>query len=120
MPNLFVNLKRFDWRLNLPVLVILGAGLLSLASTKPVLFERQLLWIGIGILIYFLIIKFDWRPFINYRWFILGIYFLLLLLLAATYFFAPSVRGAKSWLPLGPFQFQPSEIAKLVLIMVYA
>ncbi len=34
--------------------------------------------------------------------------------------FAPEVRGAARWLPLGPFSFQPSELMKPGLVIVWA
>lgn len=44
---------------------------------------------------------------------LLGIIAVLIL----TYFFAPKVKGASRWIDLGFIQFQPSEAAKLILIM---
>ncbi|MBQ9564358.1 MAG: rod shape-determining protein RodA [Synergistaceae bacterium] len=41
-----------------------------------------------------------------------------LLLLLATPFLAPRVKGAQSWIPIGGFRFQPSEFAKLSLILM--
>lgn len=54
----------------------------------------------------------------NYKWFIGGIYALSILLLTITYFVAPPVRGVRAWLPVGPLQFQTSELAKFSLILI--
>ena len=110
--------KRLDWLLNFGIIFLFGAGLLSLASTAPRLFWMQLSWgiIGFGLII--LLANFDWRPFINYKWFIGGIYAVSILLLIATYLIAPSVRGTRAWLPIGPLQFQTSELAKFSLILL--
>ena len=113
-------LKNFDWKLNLSVFLLIGGGLLSLISSKPDLFWKQLLFLAIGLIFMFLVIRFDWRPFINHRGVIFGIYFFIILLLIITYIFAPSVRGVKAWLPLGPFQLQASEFAKISLIIIFA
>lgn len=113
-------IKRTDWRLNIAVLFLAAAGLISLLSSRPDLFWKQLLWYVIGFLFIFLIIKFDWRAFINERGAIWGIYLLAVFLLVITYFFAPSIRDAKSWLTVGSFQFQTAEFAKLALIIVLA
>ena len=43
-----------------------------------------------------------------------------LLLLFLTVLFAPKVKGAQSWLSLGFFRFQPSEFAKISLILMLA
>lgn len=113
-------LKSFDWFLNLSVLFLLSVGLLSLLSANQSLFYKQFLFLIIGLIFIFTIIRFDWRPFINYKGIILAIYFSVVLLLAATYFFAPVIRGVRGWLPLGPFQIQTSEFAKIALIIILA
>ena len=113
-------LKFLDWKLNLAILFLTGAGFLSLASAAPNLVFKQLVSLSLGLLLAFLFIKFDWRPYINYRGAVFGIYAGIILLLTLTYFFAPMIRGTKGWLAIGDFRFQVSELAKLVLIIVYA
>lgn len=113
-------LKQLDWKLNIAVLFLLFAGLISLLSAKPDLFYKQLIWIGTGFLLAYFFIKFDWRSLVNYKGVILGIYFLSLALLFLTIIIAPEVRGSKSWIPIGPFQFQTSTFAALALIIVLA
>ncbi len=120
---MFSSLKKLallDWKLNISVLFLAMAGLISLMSSMPDLFWKQLLWYGIGLLFIFLIIQFDWRPFVNYPGVIWGIYLSSVALLVFTYFTAPVIRGARSWLDFGFFQFQPSEFAKLALVIVLA
>ncbi len=113
-------LKQLDWKLNLTIFILMGASLISLASSNRELFYKQLLWYLIGFVLLVIIVWFDWRPYINYRGVIFSLYFLLILLLIATYFLAPTIRGTKGWLPLGPFSLQVSELAKLVLIIFFA
>lgn len=117
---MFSFIKNLDWRLNIGILILIGASLISLASTSKFLFHKQLLWFGLGLFLVFLIVKFDWRPFINYRGVILGFYFLIVGLLVLTLFFAAPIRGTRSWLSFGGFEFQPSELMKLALIILYA
>jgi len=113
-------LKQLDWKLNFAVLFIIAASLTSLISTAPALFHKQLTWLAFGLILLFLITRFDWRPFISYRGVILVFYLLSIVFLLAAYFLAPSIRGTRGWLFLGPFQFQVSEFAKLSLIIFYA
>lgn len=56
----------------------------------------------------------------NYRWFIGGLYGVALILLATAYFTSPVVRNVRSWIFFGPFGFQPVELVKVALILVYA
>jgi rod shape determining protein RodA len=48
------------------------------------------------------------------------LYFLMLILLTAGHFFGVAAQGAQRWLILGPFSFQPSEVAKLIMIICLA
>jgi rod shape determining protein RodA len=104
----------------LPLSAVLAAGLISLFSISRQLFWYQLLWTALGAVIFYFIWRFDWRALINYRWAISGIYGFSLLLLLLTLALAPSIRGAKSWIPIGPFKFQTSELMKAALILIYA
>ncbi|MBI3046305.1 MAG: rod shape-determining protein RodA [Candidatus Harrisonbacteria bacterium] len=113
-------LKRLDWILNFGIIFLLAAGLVSLFSTAPRLAWLQLLWAVLGLAIILALANFDWRPFVNYRWFTFGCYWLSVILLIVTYVVAPPVRGVRAWLPLGPLQVQTSELAKVALILLYS
>lgn len=113
-------LRHLDWKLNLAIFFLMAAGLINLLSVAPSLFYKQLFWIVFGFILMFLIIWFDWRPYINHRGVIFGIYAIVILLLILTYFFAPVIRGVKGWLVVNDFHFQFSELAKLILIVAYA
>lgn len=115
-----MHIKRLDWYLNGAILFLCFAGLLSLASTKPGLFWSQLAWIVIGFLLIILVSNFDWRSIVINKQFIWGIYFIALAALVLTYFIAPSIRGVRAWIVLGPFNFQTSELAKLALIIMFS
>lgn len=47
------------------------------------------------------------------RW----VYYISVLLTAAVYFIGATTNGAARWIPLGPFQFQPSEALKVATLM---
>ncbi|RJQ29343.1 hypothetical protein C4571_01805 [Candidatus Parcubacteria bacterium] len=104
----------------LPVGILVGAGLLALSSISIELFSLQLLWVGFGILLIFVFYFSDWRLLLNYRWLISGLYVLTLVLLVVAYFKGPVIRETRSWLVLGSFHFQPVELAKVALILIYA
>ncbi len=63
---------------------------------------------------------FDWHLILNYGWLIWGFYGLVNLLLLATLLFAPLTRHIRGWLSVGFVTFQPAELAKVALILVYA
>ncbi|MDP2598375.1 MAG: FtsW/RodA/SpoVE family cell cycle protein [Candidatus Liptonbacteria bacterium] len=104
----------------LPVGILLAASLVTLSSIASNLFWLQLLWAiaGVGVIIFFYF--FDWRTILNYRWIIGGLYASVVLLLFFVYVSGPVVRNIKSWIVLGPLNFQPVELAKIALILLYA
>src|SRR3990167_780148 len=104
----------------LPLSVVLLASMLVLSSISDKFFYKQAGFIALGILFVFLFRKFDWQGILGYRWFILGFYVLSVFFLVLVLFIGPDIRNVKSWLVLGPFSFQPAELAKIALILLYA
>ena len=102
----------------IPVGVILAASLLTLASVSTHLFLLQLAWIGVGVAILVLFHFVDWGALLSYRWAIIGLYVFSIGLLVLVYLKGPVIRNAASWLIVGPFSFQPIELAKIALILL--
>jgi rod shape determining protein RodA len=117
---MFSLFRRQDWWLNGAIFALLGLSLLMLSSIGGGTFRQQLIWIPLGIILIFLFAQIDWRALSSYRWIIFGIYLFSLILLVFTYFFAPVIRNTRSWLVIGPFQFQVSELVKVAIIIFFA
>ena len=113
-------MRTIYWPLIAPVTLLTISSLLILSSISERFFISQLLWISLGAGFMILFYFFDWRPFINYRWIVGSVYIAIILLLLATYIFAPTIRGVRAWIVLGPLQVQTSEFAKAGLILVFA
>ncbi len=80
-------------------------------------FERQLMWSGIcvlGIVVALLL------PVRFYQKGAYPIYIFTMLLLVAALLFGREVNGARSWLSVGPVQFQVSELAKVGTVLAVA
>ena len=107
-------------KLFIPVGVILTANLAILSSISTHLFLLQLAWIGIGVAILVLFYFVDWGALLSYRWAIVALYVFSIGLLVLVYLRGPIIRNAASWLIIGPFSFQPIELAKIALILLYA
>jgi len=110
-------LLHFDWVLVGLVVLLVGAGLLTLWSLVPRLAMRQTLWVGVGTLVALVIVSIDYRSLT--RWALLG-YALGLGALATVLILGRAAQGARRWISLGPVTVQPSELFKLVLIVVLA
>ena len=78
---------------------------------------RQLLFIGISLIIITVIFLLDFRFFHSFSWIIYGasLFFLLVVL-----FVARDINGAKSWIEIAGFRFQPSEFAKVATALALA
>ncbi len=113
---------RVDWPVFLLALVLCGVGLLNVYSGTRVfsssgipLFYRQLVWIllGAGFFFFFSFLGPGVIEEMAWRIFIAVVALLLVVLLVG------KVRGgAQRWLSLGFFNFQPSELAKIALVLV--
>lgn len=116
----FYLYKKLDWPLIFGIVVLIGAGLLSLASTSSYFFWRQLVWGGLFLAILFFGVMFDWRWLVNQAWFRHSFYWLGVALLIALLLYGEPVRGAKSWFIIGDFQFGPSELMKVAAVLMLA
>ncbi len=119
----FLENLNIDWVLVAAIVPLFLAGLISMKGLGPVdedyFFSRQLIWIGIGFVLFFIASTIDWR-FLRNGWLLFGIYSFGITVLAALLIFARAVRGAQSWIPLGFFSLEPAEPMKLVLILILA
>jgi len=82
-------------------------------------FNRQLIWIFTGFVLFFLASSVDWRILRSGR-LLFSTYIAGILILAALLILVNAVRGARAWIQLGLFSIEPAEIMKLVLILVLA
>ena len=78
---------------------------------------KQLLWIGLAFVMAFMILMVEARVYETYAYLI---YVILVVLLAATIFLAPDIKGSHSWLKLGPVSLQPAEFAKFATSLALA
>jgi rod shape determining protein RodA len=114
----------FDWPLLACTLLIVACGLLSVLSAThssgrlvSPLVVRQALWAGAGIVCMLAALSFDYHWLERYGWIP---YVLAILLLVVVALMGASGGGARRWIALGPFSLQPSEFAKLALIVALA
>jgi rod shape determining protein RodA len=111
--------QSMDWILFGSIIPLVIGGLVTMYSFsgEANLFERQSIWIGVSFLIFFILSFVDFRFFRKTAPVVLvylsSVSFLLLVLLIGK-----TVKGAKSWISLGFFSFQPADFAKLALILI--
>lgn len=123
-----VFLSSYDNTLIFIVLFLIIVGFLAIFSagapkciiqgTHSTFFvARQFVWFILGCIGMFTISQFNYKALnklsLPIAWIIIG-------LLIGVHFFGTTVNGAQRWLTLGPIQFQPSEAAKLSVILLLA
>lgn len=115
----------FPWGCFALLMIWAVMGLINLYSATykvdtvglPPLFRSQLIWFGIGLLVLFWMTWFDYH--LLERW-AYPFYVFSLILLSLVFVLGKSVAGQQNWISLAGFSFQPSEIAKLGLILALA
>ncbi len=80
-------------------------------------FTRGLMWAGIAVMMFLIATAFDYRWLKTLAW---PVYALQLGLLVLTLAIGSGVGGSARWIALGPFTFQFSELAKILMIIVLA
>ncbi len=118
-------LKNFDFLLLLITLAICCYGLIvlssatqGLSSADPLLHVRkQLTWIGVGLAMLLVVISVDYINFYRWSWYF---YMINLVLLGLVLYIGKDVDGTSRWIELRFFDFQPSELAKLIVIITLA
>ncbi|CDM70360.1 rod shape-determining protein rodA [Clostridium bornimense] len=79
--------------------------------------KLQLMWLVIGLIVVYCILTIDYSFFKNYAYVIYGTSIILLLI---NKFIGTESKGAQSWIKIGSFAIQPSEFAKLAIIIIVA
>ena len=117
-----------DYVLLILVLLLVVFGLVVLYSTSayngrvkfadPAYYLRkQFFATSIGLFSMYLVSCMDYRKLQDYAWIGYGI---ALMLSTAVLFVGREYNGSKRWLALGPLSFQPSEYAKLAVVVLLA
>lgn len=126
--NFFLN-KKFDYSILIITLLLLSIGLIMLlsASAPTALAEsgdnsytyviKQGLVAIIGLFLMIIVSKIDYRIYKKLKWII---YVGLLILLILVGFIGIDAGGAKRWIIIFGFSFQPSEFAKVGFAIFYA
>ncbi len=95
-------------------------GLISMYNEDNLyFFNHQIIWITLGVLVFLITSQIDFR-FLRMRSTVISLFLFAVFLLLAVFIFGDVTKGAQSRFSLGAFAVQPSEFAKLVVIIVLA
>lgn len=111
------RVRDYDFKLILLVIALTVIGILAIGSAKESLQSRQLMGAVLGAFLMIVFSLFDYSVLLKFYWII---YIVNLALLALVNFAGVEAGGAQRWLNIFGIQFQPSETAKIFLILFFA
>ena len=111
------ELKNMEWGLVIVAIILTIIGLVALFSatqeTEYDEFKKQIIWFVVSLIAMILTMLINYETLVKISPVLYGIF---LILLVAVMFTIP-VNGATSWFNIGGFSFQPSEFAKVAVIL---
>lgn len=118
-------LKNIDYLFVLALIGILGISVAVMPSASATItsdpfyhLKKQAVWIMIGLVAMIFVLSFDYKQFQKYSKYLYVLNILILLVV-----FSPlghTAKGAQRWITVGPFVFQASEFAKILVIITFA
>lgn len=108
-------------RILLIAILIAALGILSIYSgtyqKQTKLWQLQIVWVILGIASFFIMSNFNYRRLWDGTYFL---YAFALLLLLIVFLLGVERLGAQRWLKVAWFNFQPSELVKLIMVIFLA
>ncbi|GLG05308.1 rod shape-determining protein RodA [Ruminococcus sp. OM05-10BH] len=111
------RLKDFKFSLLISVLALTCLGIMVIGSAKQSVQGRQIIGLVIGLIALAVVSMIDYVWILNLQWILYG---LTIAMLLAVRFFGKDVNGATRWIDFGFTTFQPSELAKILLVLFFA
>ena len=120
--------RSLDWMTIILYIILVAGGIFSIYAASydfdnAAIFDfnefsgKQFVWAGLGLLLGCVVLLIDYRIYETYAYPIYGV---VLLLLLATIFLAPDIKGSRSWLVFGPVSLQPAEFGKFATALALA
>lgn len=119
LPNFLKRYHLKDYKMNLVLLVLALSviGVFVIGSAEPDNQSRQIIGLAFGLFVMVIVSLIDYVWLMDFYWLIYGF---VVLILGAVLVIGTKVNGATRWINLGFTQFQPSELAKILLILFFA
>lgn len=124
--SFFSEIKKFDFTIPLLALLLSIFGIFIISSATKngvhgiegeIFVYKQIIWVGFSFLVFIVLSFYDARKLKNFN---LIFYLVNLFLLGIVFFIGSQKLGAQRWIDFGPVSFQPSESAKLLLLLFYS
>lgn len=117
-------LKQIDWFLLGPIIVLVCFSLAEIYSISLgqsgadlLFFRKQIIFVIIGIILYFVLSTFDFHHFFSYSNYL---YVIGIVILISVLIFGQTINGTRGWFSILGFGLQPVELIKIILIICLA
>ena len=112
------RIRHYNFKLLVLVTILAVIGIIAVGSAEPSLQSRQIAGFACGFFLMLILSLFDYSVILKLYW---VLYLLNLVLLVLVIAMGEEGNGAQRWLKIPGFpQFQPSELAKILLILFFA
>lgn len=111
------KLRNYHFQLVLYLSALSIIGIMIIGSAEKSVQNKQILGFVLGLVIMTFISLLDYSFMLRFSW----IYYIgIVVLLTMVKFFGKTVGGSQRWISIAGIQFQPSELAKIIIILVFA
>lgn len=111
------RVRDYNFKLVIMVIALAVIGIIAVGSAEEALQSRQIAGFAFGVFLMIVLSLFDYSVILNFYWLI---YIGNLVLLILVNQIGEEVNNAQRWLVILGIQFQPSETAKICLILFFA
>ncbi|MGD8329258.1 MAG: rod shape-determining protein RodA [Acidobacteriota bacterium] len=110
--------RAFDYLLLGNFALLLGFGVVLVASASDAShYQRQLVWAAAAVVLAIVVSALDYRKLVDRAYELWGV---TMIVLVGMLFFAPLTSNTRSWVSIGGVGIQPSELAKVIVILALA
>lgn len=111
------KLKNYHFQLIIYMCILTIIGIMIIGSVKPEVQNKQIFGFAAGLVLMVIVSLIDYSFLLKFPW----LYYVAMIGLLAWVFIAGVNRGgATRWIKIAGIQFQPSELAKLAIIVFFA
>lgn len=114
------ELKNMEWGMLIVAIILTIIGIIALFSatqeTEYDEFKKQIIWFVVSIIMMVIVMLINYETLVKLSPIFYGIFIVLLIAVL----FTEPINGATSWFNIGNFSFQPSEFAKIAVILFLA
>ena len=111
------HIKNYNFTLTALVFSLSVLGIFVVGSAREIYQSRQIFGVVFGLFVMVIVSLFDYVWVLEFYWLI---YLVAIGSLGSVFIVGQTVNGARRWINLGFTTFQPSELAKILLILFFS